>query len=117
MKRAERSASAPASSLSLKRTLFEAWRGLDFAAAKSGESEGSLGSVRVGEAAAAVEEENWEESSLSWVRRRGSWDVMDLEGSAHRLRGRLAVCRACVLVGGVLDLRLQRLDAGAQLLQ
>ena len=45
-------------SLSVKRTLFEALRGFDLAAAKSAESEGSLGCVRVGEVV-DVEEENW----------------------------------------------------------
>ena len=52
-------------------------RGFDLAAAKSAESEGSLGCVRVGEVV-DVEEENWEESSLSWVRSRGSCELIDL---------------------------------------
>ena len=64
--------------MSEKRTLFEIERGFDWAAAKSEESEGLLGDVRVGEVGFTVLAENWELSSLSWERRRGSWDVIAL---------------------------------------
>ena len=59
-----------------------------------------------------VDEENCEESSLSWVRRRGSCDVMDLVVVSinSRQETRLAVLIRCVL-----DLRFERLDTRAQL--
>ena len=55
---------------------------LDCAAAKSEVREGLLGEVRVGEVgvgvALVVVGVNWAVSSASWVRRRGSCDVIDL---------------------------------------
>lgn len=64
-------------SASVKRTVL--WDcGFDFAAVKSGVREGLFGVARV------VEEEdarsNCEVRSASWVRRRGSWEVMDSSG-------------------------------------
>jgi hypothetical protein len=68
--------------LSLKRTDFdfEALRGFFCAAAKSEVREALFGFVRVGDVdALGAEAENWVVSSVSWVRSRGSWDVMDLD--------------------------------------
>lgn len=73
------------SSLSLKRTDLEAWRAVVvgfffWAAAKSAVKEGLLGEVRVGEVVVVVVlGVNCEVSSESWVRRRGSCDVIDLQ--------------------------------------
>ena len=73
--------------LSEKRTDFEVWRVgagfLDWAAAKSEVREGLLGEVRVGDVGVlevdlVVVGVNWAVSSASWVRRRGSCDVIDL---------------------------------------
>ena len=72
--------------LSEKRTDFEVWRVgagfFDWAAAKSGVREGLLGEVRVGDVGVGVDlvvvGVNWAVSSASWVRRRGSCDVIDL---------------------------------------
>jgi hypothetical protein len=70
--------------LSEKRTDFEVWRvvpGFFFwAAVKSAVREGLLGEVRVRDVVAVlvVVGVNWAVSSASWVRRRGSCDVIDL---------------------------------------
>jgi hypothetical protein len=71
--------------LSEKRTDFEVWRvvpGFFFwAAVKSAVREGLLGEVRVCDEVAVlvlVVGVNWAVSSASWVRRRGSCDVIDL---------------------------------------
>ena len=53
----------------------------DWAAAKSEVREGLLGEVRVGEVGVGVDlvvGVNCDVSSASWVRRRGSCDVIDL---------------------------------------
>jgi hypothetical protein len=54
---------------------------LFWAAAKSRDREGSLGEVRVGEVVVAVglAGVNCDVSSASWLRRRGSCEVMELE--------------------------------------
>ena len=72
--------------LSEKRTDFEVWRVgagfFDWAAAKSEVREGLLGEVRVGDVGVLevdlVVGVNCDVSSASWVRRRGSCDVIDL---------------------------------------
>lgn len=54
---------------------------LFWAAAKSRDREGSLGEVRAGEVVVAVglAGVNCDVSSASWLRRRGSCEVMELE--------------------------------------
>lgn len=67
----------------MKRTDLEEGRGFFCVAAKSGAREGLLGVGSVGEVLLVVVEEarsNWEVRSESWLRRRGSWDVIDLAG-------------------------------------
>jgi hypothetical protein len=78
--------SESSSAASVKRTDLEVWRAVSgffaWAAAKSAVREGLLGEVRVGDVAVldvvVVEGVNWAVSSASWVRRRGSCDVIDL---------------------------------------
>jgi hypothetical protein len=65
----------------VKRTDLLGWRDFLWAAAKSGPREGLLGVsvVEEGEEVLVVlAAVNCEVRSVSWVCRRGSWDVMDL---------------------------------------
>lgn len=107
----------------MKRTDFGVLVGFFvWAAVKAREREGSLGEVRVGEVGDVVEVVevvvgvNCDVSSASWVRRRGSCEVIALERdvSSNYL---IVQQDFSVLVWCVLDLRLKRFDAGAQLVQ